>query len=47
MSEYNPKIKKEMCPFIKDPPSKDCYNVKLDSQSIINFVKLSMVSSKK
>ncbi len=30
---------KRICPFIKAPPSKECYNVKMDSQSIISIMK--------
>ncbi len=31
--------KMKPCPHVKDPISDECYNVKLDSQSIINVLK--------
>ena len=30
---------KKYCPYVRNPPSKDCYNVKMDSQSIISILK--------
>ena len=30
---------KKICPFIKNPPSEECYCVKMDSQSIISILK--------
>ena len=29
---------KTICPFIKNPPSEDCYNTKMDSRSIMSIL---------
>ncbi len=37
--KYKEAYLKRICPFIKNPPSEECYCVKMDSQSIISIIK--------